>query len=151
MSEPYAFRLVPLADLRAHEEIDAGDVPELARTIRALGEFDNPIWVADGSWVILNGHHRVAAMRRLGAERIPAWVFDYTSDVIVLERWSAGPPISKAEVESRGRDGRLFPPKTTKHVLRVALPERRTRLVDLMPAAPAPPVHRAAGEPARSG
>ncbi len=133
MKHGVEFALVPLADLKEHEEIDARDVGKLVRDIRARGEFSNPIWVARGSWVILNGHHRVAALRRLGAERVAAWVFDYHGPALLLDRWSPGPPIPKAEVERRALAGTPFPPKTTRHILTVDLPERSTPLAELMP------------------
>ena len=144
----YTFALLDIGSLHAHEEIDDGDVPALAHEIRTRGVFDNPIWVARDSLVILNGHHRVAALRRLGAARVAAWVFDYHSPVLLLDRWSPGPPISKHDVEERGRTGQLFPPKTTKHVITVELPEHHTPLADLMSAGEPAVAHRGA---ARSG
>ena len=95
------FMLVPLARLLPHEQIHGELVEELARRIRERGRVDDPIWVADGSWVILNGHHRVAALRSLGAQRVPAWVIRYESDLVRLERWHDGPPIRY----SRGTTG----------------------------------------------
>lgn len=142
------FALVPLADLRAHEEIVATDLPALVAEIRALGRLQYPIWVADGSLVILNGHHRVAALRRLGAVRAPAWLIDYHSPAIHVDRWSPGPPISKVEVERRAREGLLFPPKTTKHLLDLDLGERPTPLAELMATGPAP-AHAPPSTPSR--
>ena len=48
--------------------------------------------------------------------------------------------MTKHDVEERGREGRLFPPKTTKHVITVELPEHHTPLADLL-APEAPPSH----------
>jgi len=81
--------------------------------------------------VILNGHHRVEALRRMGLKRIPAWVFDYDGDHVDLDRWKPGPPIDKAEVLHRADVGRPFPPKTTRHRLRVELPRRTVPLEEL--------------------
>ncbi|MFY9717744.1 MAG: ParB N-terminal domain-containing protein [Thermoplasmata archaeon] len=126
------FALVPIAELRAHEEIEESDLPGLTEEMRALGQLVYPIWVAEGSHVILNGHHRVAALRRLGAVRAPAWLLDYHDPAVHVDRWSPGPPISKAEVERRARHGLLFPPKTTKHIIDIELGERPTPLSELM-------------------
>ncbi len=125
------FELVPLARLRGHEEHEPEKVDALVAELRRTGMFVDPIWVARDSWVILNGHHRVEALRRLGLKRIPAWVFDYRGDHVDLERWSPGPPIAKAEVEQRARRGEPFPPKTTRHRLRIELPPRSVPLADL--------------------
>jgi L-serine kinase (ADP) len=148
------FELVPLGKLRAHEEIDEDNVVELVGQLREAGVFADPIWVARGSFVILNGHHRVEALRRIGASRVPAWLLDYDTDMVTLEPWRPGLPITKAEVVRRGLGGHLFPPKTTRHRLRVELPERRTPLAELVPGPPAPVRQRAAGErsrPSRAG
>ncbi|HTP53804.1 MAG TPA: ParB N-terminal domain-containing protein [Thermoplasmata archaeon] len=143
------FALVPLAELRAHEEIEEADLPRLVDEIRSLGSLAYPIWVAEGSHVILNGHHRVAALRRLGAARAPAWLVDYHSPAVHVDRWSPGPPISKHEVERRARDGLLFPPKTTKHLLDLDLGERPTPLAELMDAPRGPADHRRTSAPSR--
>jgi hypothetical protein len=134
VSSSVTFLLVPLRELRAHEEVDAAQVVRLAEKIRTRRVVADPIWVAASSGVILNGHHRVAALRRLGAARAPAWVVDYHSGVVRLERWAPGPPIPKEEVERRAARGELYPPKTTRHLLDVALPKRRTSLDDLLDA-----------------
>lgn len=155
MSRAPVFRLVPLADLLPHEEIRGTVVRKLAEHIRKLGVVDDPIWVAEGSWVILNGHHRVAALRSLGAERAPAWVLPYDSDLVRLERWEAGPPIDRAEVVRRATTSELFSPKTTRHILSVELPHRPTPLSELLgPAARAgrrPPQRRASARSRSSG
>lgn len=127
------FELVPVDGLLLHEEIDGEAVGRLAEEIRRDGIVRDPIWVARGSRVILNGHHRYAALRRLGVARVPAWVFDYEDDEMVrLDRWNPGPPISKAQVVRRARAHRLFPPKTTRHRLGLELPERPTPLSALL-------------------
>jgi hypothetical protein len=76
----------------------------------------------------LNGHHRFAALRAIGAQRIPAWVFDYDSEAVVLERWDDGPPLTKSEVVARARSGRPYPPKTTKHLVKPMPAARHTSL-----------------------
>lgn len=129
------FALVPITQLHAHERIDGRDVVKLAAKIRNEGMVSDPVWVARGSLVVLNGHHRVAALRRLGAARVPAWIFDYDAEIVRLGRWSPGPEISKSEVVRRAKGGELYPPKTTRHEIGVELPHRPTPLAELMPDA----------------
>jgi hypothetical protein len=143
------FALVPLAWLKAHEEYDRSKVVQLVAELRKSQRFIDPIWVARGSFVILNGHHRVEALRRLGAQRAAAWLFDYDSDNVRLERWTPGPPIAKSEVVDRAVRGELFPPKTTRHRLLVELPERSVALAELFEGAGAPVVTDAARGPVR--
>jgi L-serine kinase (ADP) len=137
------YELVPIERLRSHEEFDEDNVAELMEEIRRQGVFADPIWVARGSYVILNGHHRVEALRRLGASRVPAWVLDYETDLVSLEPWRPGLPITKAEVVHRGLTGDLFPPKTTRHRIRGELPPRSEPLAVLLERPKRPRTHRA--------
>lgn len=123
----------PLDRLLIHEEIDGGHVDHLASEIRRLGRFHEPIWVARGSGVILNGHHRFAALKRLDARWVPAWTFDYLDDrSITVGRWGSSEPIEKSEVIRRALARAPFPPKTTRHRLQVTLPAHSVPLSDLL-------------------
>jgi L-serine kinase (ADP) len=125
------FRLLRVEELREHEQVDPRKVEELRELIRASGAVDEPIWVAERSGVVLNGHHRFQALRSLGARRVPAWVFDYDDPEVRIGRWSPGPPITKEEVVRRAKEGRPFPPKTTRHTLTVTLAPKVTPLSEL--------------------
>jgi hypothetical protein len=150
MSGGPTFELVDAARLKIHEEIDPAHVARLVAAIRSDGFVAEPIWVARDSHVVLNGHHRLAALRELGAVRVPAWVLDYESDDVELARWTDGPPLQKPDVVARAAAGQPFPPKTTKHTLRLTLPEHRTPLGALgVPSSAAHPrsAGRRAGAP----
>ena len=133
MTASAKFAFVRLSELKAHEEIEEANLLDLLEHLRASKVISDPIWVARGSSVILNGHHRVEALRRIGADRAPAWLLDYDSELVRLERWHPGPPITKTEVVQRAMEGRLFPPKTTRHRLLIDLPARPTPLSELLP------------------
>ncbi len=134
------FELVPLDRLRPHEAIDETAVQAIIADLHIRRVFREPIWIARDSNVILNGHHRWAAMRAIGARRIPAWVFDYLGDdTIHLDRWTPGEPISKSEVVEAGETGRLFPPKTTRHRLATELPPHDVPLAELLGGSPIHP------------
>lgn len=147
---PPEFRLLHISELKIHEEVDETKVRELVTEIQRSGIVSEPIWVARGSHVILNGHHRFRALQALGVDLVPAWVFDYHGGPIRLERWGPGPQIEKEEVVRRGQERRPFPPKTTKHLLEVQLPAHPTplaRLRDRPAAAAAPPSEATAAGP----
>jgi len=146
MTDAVEFALVAISELKAHERIDESTLQDLVALLRRTQVLSDPIWVARGSAVILNGHHRVEALRRIGAERVPAWIFDYESDLVLLERWHPGPPIAKTEVVRRAQEGRLFPPKTTRHRLLLDLPARPTPLSELLPPRVARSAHSRASE-----
>ncbi len=133
----YRFELLPLAALRAHEAVDPENLLQVLGKIRRQHLVDEPILVAEaagGLFVVLNGHHRFAALRELGVQRAPAWVVDYEGEAVILERWPGArvqTPPTKAEVVERALSGDLFPPKTTRHRLTSPLPTRVTHLADL--------------------
>ena len=136
MSHPPEFRLIPVTSLVPHEQIDPDDVERLSAEIRRLGMVQEPIWVSrDG--IILNGHHRYAALRKLGVHSVPAWVIDYPDPAMELHRWGPGAPPSKEEVVAHARAGGLFPPKTTRHIWRGPPPDPHpTMLAELQRDAP---------------
>lgn len=150
MTDGPEFELVDIDRLKIHEEIRPELLERLENALRRDGYVAEPILVARDSYVVLNGHHRLAALRALGARRVPAWVVDYDSAGIVLERWEPGPPLTKADVVARARSGIPYRPKTTKHTVRLVLPERRTPLVELGVTVQGPSVRRAR-RPARVG
>jgi L-serine kinase (ADP) len=133
-----AFEFVSVRRLRIHEEVNPDRVEYLEESIRSEGVLWEPIWVArlNGFDVILNGHHRYHALVRLGAQRIPAFIFDYGDSVVQLGRWGEGPPVTKEEVVRRAKGGTPFPPKTTRHTLLIDLPKRPTRLDELLERPP---------------
>ena len=131
MMSTVEFVLIPIEELTPHERVDPAKVRHLAAELAREGVFEEPVVVARGSNVILNGHHRVAALRSLGADRVPAWCVDYGSEAVALDRWTPGPPISKEEVVRRAAEGRLFPIRTTRHTFRVDPGHRPTPLAEL--------------------
>lgn len=138
------FRLLPLDQLRVHEEVVEAEVVQLVGELRSEGTVREPLWIARGSLVILNGHHRYNALRRMGARLAPAWLLDYDDPEIELGRWGEGPSLTKAEVVERGLSGRPYPPKTTRHQIRHSLPHHPTPLAELGVA-----VAARAGRPSR--
>jgi L-serine kinase (ADP) len=135
MTDGARFALVPISVLRPHERVDLAKAEELVEEIRRTGMVADPVWVARDGQVILNGHHRVEALRRLGARKVPALLVDYSDEAVTLDRWSPGPPISKKDVLEHARRGELFPPKTTRHGFRGAVPSHPTPLSALLPRA----------------
>lgn len=126
--------LLDISILRSHEQIDPDLLDRTIDVIRREGRVDRPILVADHSFVILDGHHRYEALRVLGCRRIPAYVVDYFSDVVQVTTWPDAivEEVTKEEIIQRGLKGDPFPPKTSRHRVRVPLPNRPTSLDDLM-------------------
>jgi len=127
------FEVLEIGRLFGHERIRPVLLEQLMEQIRKDGYLRRPILVADGEFVILDGHHRVEAVRALGARRIPAYLIDYFSDIVRLTTWpdAVVSVITKEDVIRRGRTGDLFPPKTSRHTMTVPLGDRPTDLDDL--------------------
>ncbi len=134
-SRPEArFELLDVGLLHIHEQLQPDLLDRTIDDIRSDGYLKRPILVADGRFVILDGHHRFAALKALGCRRIPCYVVEYFSDVVDLTTWpdAAVKEVRKEEVIRRGLADDPFPPKTTRHTLRIRLPDVFTDLEDLM-------------------
>ncbi len=152
LSPAPSFELVPARTLLPHEQIDEADVERLASDLRKRGLLEEPIWVARRERVILNGHHRFAALQRLGARWVPAWVIDYADPEMELARWGSGPPLTKQEVIRRARAGELFPPKTSRHIWHGPTPAPHpTTLAELQAERPGPTLGSVPREGGRPG
>lgn len=125
------FALVPIERLLPHEEIEQPRVDELKLEIEEEMAVTEPIVVAKDSWVVLNGHHRVEALRQIGAKYVPAWVVNYHDVAVQVEKWPSSPVKEvpdKERIISRAKEGKLYPPKTSRHRISKNLPKRRTSL-----------------------
>ena len=125
--------LVPIELLRSHESLDPKLLAEVREGIAREGALLEPILVEKSHYVILNGHHRYAALRELGCRRVPAYVVDYFDARVELTLWPGAVvrAVTKEEVIERGLRGGLFPPKTTRHIVHYALKDVAVPLRDL--------------------
>ena len=96
LSVPYVIRheklelriaISNIADLHLHEEVVPELLDELVRTIDSDGCLKHPVIVDDGSHVVLDGMHRVAALKRLGCIRSPVCFVDYWHPAITVGCW----------------------------------------------------------------
>ncbi len=128
------FELLDVGLLHAHEELQSELLDRTTDQIRSDGYLKRPILVADEHFVILDGHHRFAALKALGCRKIPCYVVDYFSEVVEVTTWpnAVVKSVAKEEVVRRGLADDPFPPKTTRHTLRARLPDIFTDLEDLM-------------------
>lgn len=127
------YAIVELARLRPHEQTRPPLLESLVAQIRADGCLRKPILVEEEHLVILDGHHRAAALRVLGCTRIPVYLLDYDDPAIGLTTWPEAvvATVTKEEVVARGIKGDLFPSKTTRHKIALEVDEVRVRLEDL--------------------
>jgi len=112
----YPFALVETDSLRPHEQVDEAHLRRLTEEIRRDGVLYRPVLVDRQSLVILDGHHRVLALRHLGCRFAPAYLVDYDDARIQVWPRRRDVPVSKSSVIQTGTSGRLYPPKTSRHV-----------------------------------
>jgi len=80
--------LRPIGSVLPHEETITDLSSRLSDQIRADGFQRDPIIVDRENHVVLDGMHRLRALRELGARHILCHLVDYSSPEIRLERWA---------------------------------------------------------------
>lgn len=79
--------LVELEGLNLHEEVDPGILRPLIHEIENDEALWCPVIVDKESMVVLDGTHRVNALRILGCKYVCVYFVDYSDPEIVVERW----------------------------------------------------------------
>lgn len=127
------YALVELEKLRPHERTEPGLLARTVDSLRTDGFVRRALLVESRHLVILDGHHRFEALKRLGCARAPAYLVEYEDDGIGLTTWPEAvvSRVTKEEVVDRGLRGDLFPPKTTRHLVSVDLEDIRVPLDEL--------------------
>ena len=92
---------------------------ELKNEILSDGILKMPIAVDKKTYIILDGHHRLHALRRIGCKRIPCILFDYQSPEIEVLPQREGETVTQGLVIKTALAGRRMPPKTSKHMVMV--------------------------------
>lgn len=127
------FALVPTRRLVRHEQVDEDHVTKLAARIEAEGTLFKPIVADQASYVVLDGHHRFAALVKLGCRLAPCHLVDYNDPAIQVEHWENRAPMDKTDLVSNALSGRLYPIKTSRHRTLRAMPAQPTPLRRLHP------------------
>lgn len=108
--------LIALSRLRPHEETERANLSKIRESILRAGAFYGPpILVEAHRLIILDGHHRVAALRSLDCALVPAVLVEYSS-VEVRHCSDIRRRFSKSCIIARALSGKPFPPKTTRHI-----------------------------------
>jgi ParB-like chromosome segregation protein Spo0J len=78
---------VDIDELIQHEETIPSLLDSVVSELRAAGMLLHPVVVSSQHHVVLDGSHRVEALRRIGARRVLAYQVDYYSDEVAVKRW----------------------------------------------------------------
>jgi MoaD family protein len=79
--------ILDISKLLLHEETIPELLKQLSLSIRKVGCLNHPIIVDKESLLVLDGVHRVAALKKLGFKRIPACFVDYKSPAVQVFNW----------------------------------------------------------------
>ena len=111
-----SIQLLPVTELRPHERVILPRALALFTKMAWDQMFLKPILVDQHTKVILDGHHRWWASRKLGLQFIPCYCIDYLNDArISCEPRREDIPVTKETLIATAVTGAVFPPKTTKH------------------------------------
>ncbi|MFH1821211.1 MAG: ABC transporter ATP-binding protein [Methanobacteriota archaeon] len=91
--------LVSLDKVHVHEEIIPKPLSELLHNIKSSQIFRDPVIVDSRTLVVLDGMHRVAALRDMGCRYVVACLVDYLDPKIVVGCWNR--VIRGEDVESK--------------------------------------------------
>ena len=112
--------LISPDELHSHEAVDENASRRVRDKMSESGQFHPPLLLDLKTKVVLDGHHRLWASKRLGCFKIPCYCVDYIEDEsIVLEAWREGMELTKQQVIDMGLSDEVFPLKTTRHVYRM--------------------------------
>jgi hypothetical protein len=106
--------------LKEHEEVDLNVLQKTQEAIRALGVVKRPIIADSRTLVVLDGVHRLNALKQLRCTRVPVYLIDYQSEEVLVFSSHDGMSLSKKDVIDAALSGRKYPPKTTNHMIRMA-------------------------------
>jgi hypothetical protein len=93
---------------------------EVIESISSSGRRIAPIVLEKGSFAVMDGHHRLAAARRLALSHVPCLMLDYSQ--VTVETRRVGYRVDADQIIQRARTRMLYPPKTTRHIFSHALP-----------------------------
>jgi hypothetical protein len=125
------FVLLPPERLLPHEHHDPDRARDLADEIRASGIWAKPLLIEAKHLIILDGHHRREAARRLGLEVVPVLLISYDDPRLTLTAWRPGQVWSREEVIDRALTRNLCPIKSTRHRLDPEPPTLAINLLEL--------------------
>jgi hypothetical protein len=114
-----SIQLVEIDKLKHHEMVDPNHLEKLREEIKSDGILKVAIVVDEERNIILDGHHRVVALKELGCAKIPAVLVDYNSPNIEVQSWRNPEKVTKEDVIKAGISQEKLPPKTSKHMIKV--------------------------------
>jgi hypothetical protein len=109
---------IEINKIHEHEAIDGDNLKKIKLSIIRARIFKEPIIVDRKTLVVLDGHHRLNSCRELGLKKIPCLMVNYLENkrIAVIGR-RKNIFIDKNIVIKMGLSDKVFPKKTTKHLI----------------------------------
>lgn len=95
----FKFALISINEVLPHEDIDEKHLEELLVELKEKGYIEDPLVVDENTLVILDGMHRLEALRRLSCNLVPCMLVDYTEEEIKISKWIRKINIEKENVK----------------------------------------------------
>ena len=109
--------LMPIIDLKPHEHVIPENLEKVKNGIMKKKFLINPIIIDCEHKIVLDGHHRVQALRILGYAKVPVYMVDYLDENIKVSPRRPDISISKEIIIKNVLAGNIFPCKTSKHTI----------------------------------
>jgi hypothetical protein len=84
---PILLALKRVEDLKPHEETVEEDLNGMVRALQGEPTLRHPIIADSASGAVLDGTHRLAALKRLGCRTVPTALIDYQNPLVKIDRW----------------------------------------------------------------
>ncbi|MEM0028745.1 MAG: ParB N-terminal domain-containing protein [Ignisphaera sp.] len=79
--------IVPIDMLISHEDVEKQRLLNILGELSMAGILRKPVIVDEKRYIVIDGHHRVSALKILGARHIPVVLADYSSDISDVGGW----------------------------------------------------------------
>ncbi|TMN38142.1 hypothetical protein CWB89_10930 [Pseudoalteromonas piscicida] len=115
-------KLIEVANILPHEEVDQAHVTMLEKKIVLDKIWTTPVVIDKNTQVLMDGHHRFEVAKRLRLAKLPCVVMCYERDEIQISCRTSGDSLCYHTVIAAAKSANKFPIKTTRHIFKHSLP-----------------------------
>lgn len=96
--------LIDIDLLHPHEQIDPIRLQEIKKQLIKDGTQREPIIIDEDHLIVLDGHHRIRALKDLGYSKVVAFKINYNDNNLILKTWHPAIRGSKKELQTTLHD-----------------------------------------------